>query len=79
MSGARSYQAAITPDRRQGRVVSVMSLAATSAAALAPGLAGLLLARFSSGTAMLIFPALVAVPAVTATFSTGIRAMRVEP
>ncbi|MER5705312.1 MFS transporter [Micromonospora sp. NPDC002296] len=73
------YQATITPDRLQGRVVSVMFLAATSAAALAPGLAGLLLAQFSSGTAMLIFPALVAVSAVTATFSTGIRTMHAEP
>ncbi|MGC4808255.1 MFS transporter [Micromonospora sp. DT233] len=72
------YQAEITPDRLQGRVVSVIFLAATSAAALAPGLAGLLLAHFSTGTAMLVFPALVAVSAVTATFSTGIRTMRTK-
>lgn len=73
------YQAAITPDQLQGRVVSVIFLVATSAAALAPGLAGLLLARFSSGTAMLVFPLLVAVSAVTATLSSGIRSMRTDP
>jgi MFS family permease len=72
------YQAAITPDRLQGRVVSVIFLAATSAAALAPGLAGLLLAHFASGTAMLVFPLLVAVSAVTATVSSGIRSMHTD-
>ncbi|WP_433341764.1 hypothetical protein [Micromonospora sp. CA-111912] len=56
-----------------------MARSTCSGSALATGLAGLLLARFSSGTAMLIFPALVAVSAVTATFSTGIRTMRAEP
>ncbi len=69
------YQSAVTPDRLQGRVVSVLLLSATSAAALAPALVGLLLARFASGTAMLVFPLLVAVAAVTATFSSGIRSM----
>ncbi|MFI6330170.1 MFS transporter [Micromonospora chersina] len=72
------YQAAITPDRLQGRVVSVIFLAATSAAALAPGLAGLLLARFPAAVTMLVFAALVGVSAITATLSTGIRSMRVE-
>lgn len=72
------YQAAITPDRLQGRVVSVIFLAATSAAALAPGLAGLLMAHFSGGTAMLVFPLMVAASAVAATFSSGIRSMPSE-
>lgn len=72
------YQAAITPDRLQGRVVSVIFMAATSAAALAPGLAGLLLARLPAGPAMLVFPLLVAVSAVFATLSGGIRSMRAE-
>ncbi|MFI1194765.1 hypothetical protein ACH4T9_16110 [Micromonospora sp. NPDC020750] len=45
-----SLQRAGTPPALIG-VASVVSLAATSAAALAPGPAGLLLARFSSGTA----------------------------
>ncbi|WBB75901.1 MFS transporter [Micromonospora sp. WMMD1128] len=69
------YQAAITPDRLQGRVVSVIFLAATSAAALAPGLAGLLLAHLSAAVTMLVFAGLVAVSAVTATLSSGIRSM----
>jgi hypothetical protein len=38
-----------------------------------------LLAHFSSGTAMLVFPLLVAVSAVTATLSRGIRSMRTDP
>ncbi|MER7915688.1 MULTISPECIES: MFS transporter [unclassified Streptomyces] len=67
------HQAAVTPDHLQGRVVSGVLLAAGSAAALAPVLAGALLARWSPGPAMLVFPALVVVAAVTATVSKGIR------
>lgn len=70
-----AHQAAVTPDHLQGRVVSGVLLAAGSAAALAPALAGALLARFSPTPAMLVFPALVAVAAVTATRSKGIRDM----
>ncbi|WP_328540617.1 MFS transporter [Streptomyces sp. NBC_00344] len=73
------YQAAITPDHLQGRVVSVILLVAMSATALAPGLAGLLLAHFSSGTVMLVFALILAVSAVTATFGSGIRTMSTEP
>jgi MFS family permease len=73
------YQATITPDRLQGRVVSVIYLAATSAAALAPGLAGVLAVHFASGSAMLVFPLLVAVSAITATLSSGIRLMSTGP
>ncbi|MFD9096948.1 MFS transporter [Streptomyces collinus] len=69
------YQAAITPDHLQGRVISVVLLVATSAAALAPGLAGLLLAHLTSATTMLAFSLIVAVSAVAATFSTGIKSM----
>ncbi|MEG8277204.1 MFS transporter [Streptomyces sp. AHA2] len=69
------YQAAITPDRLQGRVISVILLVATSAAALAPGLAGVLLAHLSSAATMLTFSLIVAVAAVAATFSSGIRTM----
>ncbi|MEU0334311.1 MFS transporter [Streptomyces sp. NPDC006193] len=69
------HQAAVTPDHLQGRVVSVLLLAAGSAGALAPVLAGALLARWSPGTALLVFPLLVAVAAVTAGLSRGIRAM----
>jgi MFS family permease len=69
------YQATITPDHLQGRVVSVIYLAATSAAALAPGLAGVLAAHFTSGSAMFVFPLLVTASAITATLSRGIRMM----
>ncbi|MFG2602565.1 MFS transporter [Streptomyces sp. NPDC048514] len=67
------HQAAVTPDALQGRVVSVILLAAGSAAALAPTLAGALLGRWSGGTAMLAFAALVGVAAVAASCSRGIR------
>ncbi|MGW7819958.1 MFS transporter [Streptomyces puniciscabiei] len=67
------HQAAITPDRLQGRVVSVLLLAAGAAAALAPALAGELLARWAPGTAMLVFPALVTCAALAATVARGSR------
>ncbi|MBS2537004.1 MFS transporter [Catenulispora sp. NF23] len=69
------YQAAVTPDHLQGRVVSVILLAATSAAALAPALAGFLLANIAGRPALLTFPLLVAVSAAVATFSGGIKSM----
>lgn len=72
------YQAAVTPDHLQGRVVSLLLVAATSAAALAPALAGVLLAHFSSRTAMLAFPLLVAAAAVVSTFSSGIGSMSAQ-
>ncbi|MFI7306343.1 hypothetical protein ACIBM8_24275 [Micromonospora aurantiaca] len=59
-------------------MVSVIFLAATSAAALAPGLAGLLLARFPVAVTMLVFAGLVAVSAVIATLSSGIRSMNTQ-
>ncbi|MFF9086297.1 MFS transporter [Streptomyces sp. NPDC014991] len=67
------HQAAVTPDHLQGRVVGGLLLAAGSASALAPALAGALLARWEPRTALLVFPVLVAVAALTATFSRGIR------
>ncbi|MGW4888176.1 MFS transporter [Streptomyces murinus] len=74
-----AHQAAVTPDHLQGRVVSGVLLAAGSAAALAPVLAGALLAHWSPGPAMLVFPALVVGAAVTATVSKGIRTMSDRP
>ncbi|MGQ4420185.1 MFS transporter, partial [Streptomyces sp. SAS_269] len=62
-----------SPDHLQGRVVSGVLLAAGSAAALAPALAGVLLARFSPAPAMLLFPVLVTAAAVTATLGKGLR------
>ena len=70
------YQASITPDRRQGRVISVIVLVATSAAAAAPLLAGVLVTTWSSPTAILIFALTVSGSAITATLGTGIRGMR---
>ena len=70
------YQAAITPDRLQGRVLSVMFLTATSAAAAAPLLAGVLVTAFGSRVAVLVFAGSVSVAALTATFASGIRTMR---
>ncbi|GAA4975857.1 MFS transporter [Actinoplanes utahensis] len=67
------FQAAVTPDRLQGRVISVVMFVATSMAALAPILGGLLLATWSASTAVLFFAAFVGLSALTATFSSGIR------
>ncbi|XVV08700.1 MFS transporter [Actinoplanes sp. CA-131856] len=67
------YQAAITPDHLQGRVVSVIMTAATSMAALAPVAAGALVATFGASVAILVFSGTVAVSAVAATFGRGLR------
>jgi Transmembrane secretion effector len=70
------YQAAITPDRLQGRVLSVIFMAAMSVSAAAPALAGLIVAKVSSPAAVLFFAASVSIAALTATFASGIRTMR---
>ncbi|SCF02152.1 Predicted arabinose efflux permease, MFS family [Micromonospora viridifaciens] len=81
------FQAAITPDRLQGRVISVIMVAATSMAAAAPIVAGLLLASVGARAAVLFFAAAVVGSALVATLGNGIRraqeselakAMRVE-
>jgi MFS family permease len=63
------HQASITPDRLQGRVISVVIVVATSAAAVAPLLAGVLIAAFGSPVAVLAFSAAVGCSAVAATVS----------
>jgi MFS family permease len=73
------HQAAITPDRLQGRVISVVIVAATSVAALAPLLAGVLIAVFNSPVAILVFSATVGGSAIAATVSRGIRSMEPAP
>jgi MFS family permease len=73
------HQAAITPDRLQGRVVSVVIVVATSAAAVAPLLAGVLIAAFGSPVAILAFSAAVGGSAIAATLSRGIRSMEPAP
>ncbi|AGL15296.1 major facilitator transporter [Actinoplanes sp. N902-109] len=73
------HQAAITPDRLQGRVVSVIIVLATSIAAAAPLIAGLLIATVGSAAAVLVFAALVAGAAVKATMSRGLRTQTPAP
>jgi hypothetical protein len=74
------FQAAITPDRLQGRVISVVHTVAMSMAAAAPIAAGVLLAAWSPTVAILVFAATVAGSALAATFSRGIReAAKPEP
>jgi MFS family permease len=67
------FQAAITPDHLQGRVISIVMVVATSLAAAAPLLAGAVLSIWPAPAAILVFAAAVAVSALTATFSSGIR------
>jgi MFS family permease len=69
------HQASITPDRLQGRVVSVVITVATSVAAAAPLLAGTLITAWGSSVSILFFAAAVAVSAVAASLSRGIRSM----
>jgi len=70
------YQTAITPDRLQGRVLSVIFLAAMSAATVAPLLAGVLVTAFGGKVTVLLFAASVSAGALTASLSPGIRSMR---
>ncbi|MEV6495552.1 MFS transporter, partial [Actinoplanes sp. NPDC051633] len=70
------HQAAITPDRLQGRVVSVVITVATSVAAAAPLLAGTLITAWGSSVSILFFAAAVAISAVAASVSRSIRSMR---
>lgn len=70
------YQAAITPDHLQGRVLSVIFMAAMSASATAPLLAGLVVTAWGSPVAIGIFAAAVAGSALTASLAAGIRDMK---
>jgi MFS family permease len=70
------YQAAITPDHLQGRVLSVIFTAAMSASATAPLLAGLVVTAWGSPVAIGIFAAAVAGAALTASLAAGIRDMK---
>ena len=70
------YQAAMTPDHLQGRVLSVIFLVAMSAAAAAPLLAGVFVTAFSPAAGVLLFAAAVCVSALTATFAPALRNLR---
>ena len=73
------HQAAITPDRLQGRVVSVIIVVATSVASSAPLLAGVMITAWGSPAAVLVFAAAVGGAAVAATVSRGISSMEPVP
>ncbi|BFU46232.1 MFS transporter [Krasilnikovia sp. MM14-A1004] len=73
------HQASITPDRLQGRVVSVIFFATSFASAAAPLLAGVLIAGWGSAVAVIVFSLTVAGAAVAATVSRGIRAIQPVP
>ena len=70
------YIAAVTPDELQGRVMSVLFTAAMSLASIAPLLAGLLYEALGARGTVLAFAGILAVAAVIASMSTGIRRMR---
>ncbi|GIM96390.1 MFS transporter [Paractinoplanes toevensis] len=70
------YQAAITPDHLQGRVLSVIFLSAMSASATAPLLAGVVVTSWGSRAALLMFAVAVTMSALTASLAAGIRDMK---
>jgi MFS family permease len=70
------YQAAVTPDRLQGRVMSVIFLVAMSLSSVSALLAGLFVHAWGGPAATLAFAGIIAVSAVTATVSKGVRRMR---
>jgi MFS family permease len=67
------YQAAVTPDRLQGRVLSVLFMVAQSASALAPLLAGLAVDAWGGPLTILLFALIIAFAATAATVSHGVR------
>ena len=67
------HQAAITPDRMQGRVVSVIIVVATSVSAAAPLGAGILIDKLGSEVTVLVFAAVVACSALAASLGRGLR------
>ncbi len=70
------YQAALTPDRLQGRVMSVIFTVTTSGAIAAPVLAGVLFDAFGGTATVLAFAGCVTVAAIGATNSRSIRRLR---
>jgi MFS family permease len=70
------YQAAVTPDELQGRVMSVIFTAALSLQSVAPLLAGVLYAWIGAQGTILVFAGCIVVGAVIAMSSSGIRTAR---
>lgn len=70
------YQAAITPDRLQGRVVSVIITMAMGLASMSALLAGAFVTWWGGPITILAMAGIIAISAVAATFSKGMRTMR---
>ncbi|NUT35635.1 MAG: MFS transporter [Hamadaea sp.] len=70
------YQASVTPDRLQGRVMSVIFLAAMSLSSVSALLGGSLVHLIGGPATVLAFAGIMGVAALAATFSRGIRQMR---
>ncbi|MET9022024.1 MFS transporter [Actinopolymorpha sp. NPDC004070] len=70
------YQIAVTPDRMQGRVDSAIGLLAQCLQPLAPLLGGLVVAWWGGRGGFLVFAGILAVAAVVASLSNGIRNLR---
>ncbi len=70
------YVAAVTPDEMQGRVMSVIFTAAMSLASVAPLAAGAFYEILGPEGTVLAFAGIMAIAAVIATTSRGIRSMR---
>lgn len=70
------YQIAITPDAMQGRVDSAIGVMAMGLNPFAPLLAGLLFAALGGRWTFVVFAGVLAVAAVIASVSRGIRGMR---
>ncbi|GAA0505576.1 hypothetical protein Ade02nite_71900 [Paractinoplanes deccanensis] len=75
-AGLFGYQAAITPDFLQGRVLNVIFTTAMSATAVAPLVAGMLVSAWDPRATILVFTAAVVVSALAASLSPSIRRVR---
>jgi predicted MFS family arabinose efflux permease len=71
-----AYQVTVTPNEIQGRVLSVRLTVAGGLATLGPVITGLLVHSVSTEAAMIFSAAVMAVGALVASFSKGIRDMR---
>jgi predicted MFS family arabinose efflux permease len=70
------YQAAVTPDRLQGRVISVIFTMAMALASVAALLAGVLIDWWGGPATILVLSGIMSISAVVATFSKGMRGLR---
>lgn len=70
------YQIAVTPDRMQGRVDSAIGLLAQCLQPLAPLLGGAVVAWWGGRGGFLVFAGILAVAAVVASLSKGVRKLR---